>query len=82
VYTAPGVHASPKSATAHEPGCAEYTCDYGHGPLHLWTDTLTPELSAMVNSHGRTVTKLHVVAAIEHGGDMGQACRALGISGD
>lgn len=50
VWTAPGTHASPKSATAHELGCARYDTEFGHGPLHLWTDN-PPEFL-----HGRSST--------------------------
>ena len=38
IWTAPGVHASYKSATAHDVGCGQYDDAPGHCPLHVWTD--------------------------------------------
>lgn len=74
VWTAPGPHSSPKSATAHDLGCARFDTAEGWGPLKIWTDNppdgLPPE---------GAVTKLQFVAAVDHGGDDGAAIRALGI---
>lgn len=74
VWTAPGAHSSPKSATAHDLGCARFDTAEGWGPLKIWTDNppdgLPPE---------GAVTKLQFVAAVDHGGDDGAAIRALGI---
>lgn len=76
-YTAPGEHASRKSATAHESYCTEYRPQRGHGPLYVWTD-FPPE-----GLEGRkTWTKLHFVAAVDHGGDTVAAMRALGIAAE
>lgn len=76
-YTAPGEHASRKSATAHEPYCTEYKPARGHGPLYVWTD-FPPE-----GLEGRkTWTKLQFVAAVDHGGDTVAAMRALGIAAE
>jgi hypothetical protein len=82
--TAPGVHASPKSATAHEIGCQESTVDTsaGHGPLHVWTDNPPSGVAAWLDSTmTKRLTKLQYVAAARHGGDCGAAIRALGIGG-
>lgn len=75
IWTAPGEHASPKSATAHDPGCGQF--DTADGFLHLWTDNPGPELAA---SGVRTFSKIQVVAWSDHGGDMGTAMRELGMS--
>ncbi|QOV99711.1 bifunctional DNA primase/polymerase [Rhodococcus pyridinivorans] len=46
IVTAPGDHASPKSATAHEDGCTNRRVDLegASGPLHIWTDHPPVEL--------------------------------------
>ena len=38
VWTAPGAHASPKSATAHDTGCTYHRYSEVNAPLHIWTD--------------------------------------------
>lgn len=76
IWTAPGVHASPKSATAHDIGCALYDDSPGHAPLHVWTDN-PPEFLVGEN---KTLTKIQYVALRDHGGNMPAACRAEGIS--
>lgn len=75
IWTAPGVHASPKSATAHDVGCAAYDDSPGHAPLHVWTDN-PPEF---LFTGGKTFTKIQYVALRDHGGDIQLACRAEGI---
>lgn len=76
-YTAPGTHASSKSATAHEVYCDDdrYQSDEGHAPLHIWTDNVPDELVG----HGKTLSKLQFVAAYEHGGDIVAAMKAQDI---
>lgn len=76
IWTAPGVHASPKSATAHDVGCAAYDDSPGHAPLHVWTDN-PPEF---LLTGGKTFTKIQYVALRDHGGDLQLACRAEGIA--
>jgi hypothetical protein len=80
--TAPGVHASPKSATAHEVGCRETDTSSGHGPLHIWTDNPPAPLIAYITrpNGSKTMTKLQYVSWMHHGGDDGAAIRALGIT--
>jgi hypothetical protein len=83
VWTAPGDHASPKSATAHDTGCSlgRYTCE--NAPLHIWTDNPGPELEAWIASHGtKTLSRLQVVAALEYGGNVGEAMRGLQVMPD
>lgn len=75
VWTKPGGAANPKSATAHAEGCGKYDLVNGHGPLHLWTD-VPPEF---LPGGTRTFTKLQYVAHREHGGDMGEAMKALNL---
>jgi RecA-family ATPase len=77
IWTRPGDWSSPKSATAHEPGCTKFTTDQGHGPLHVWTDNPPAFLQA---SGVKTFTKLQYVAWRDHAGDSGSAMRALDLS--
>lgn len=75
-WTAPGPHGSPKSATAHDEGCAVFDTDDGHAPLHVWTDN-PPEYLA---GAPRTLTKLTYVAHRDHGGDESAAVVAMGLA--
>lgn len=80
VWTAPGSHGSPKSATAHEPGCDTYSCEVGHGPLHVWTDNPSEAVDAAVRAYSkRTLTKLHVITWTQGAGNMSRTCDELGI---
>jgi hypothetical protein len=74
MWTAPGNHDDPKSATAHEPGCTKTNTETGHGPLHIWTDN-PPEWLA----ERRNYTKLQYLAARDHGGNVAAAMRDLGL---
>lgn len=79
-WTAPGEHASPESATAHEPGCSVYVCERGHGPLHVWTDSPSDAVAAAVAAYGtRTLTMLQVLTHTEGDGQMGRTLNELGI---
>lgn len=73
-WTAPGDHANPKSATAHETGCDAYDTATG-APLHVWTDNVPDFLV----SHGRTVSKMNYLASSLHGGDVRAAMRGAGL---
>lgn len=79
VWTAPGDHASLKSATAHEPGCLIYVCERGHGPLHVWTDTPSEAIAEAVDAYGRTLTKIQVLTHTEGEGRMGRTLDDLGV---
>ena len=85
IWTAPGDHGSPKSATAHEPGCTRYDCERGHGPLYVWTDDpQSPAIeAAMAEAGGRALTKAQVAAHVRYGGSMGKlrSCEAGVIQG-
>lgn len=76
VWSAPGVHAHYKSATAHDLGCGQFDVSTGWGPLHVWTDN--PETAGIEG--GRTYTKLQYVAAREHDGSQLSAMKALGLA--
>jgi hypothetical protein len=64
-WTAPGGHASPKSATAHDEGCTRYDSEDGHAPLHVWTDN-PPDYLADACAHSRTINRLTYVAYRDH----------------
>lgn len=74
IWTAPGEHASPKSGTFHDSGCAQYDTADGFG--HVWTDNPPDGLSA---SGLKTFSKIQFVAWSDHAGDMGSAMAELGI---
>lgn len=78
-WTAPGEHASPKSATGHEPGCGCEHYDTDNPPLHIWTDT--PGLPFAQDGR-RTLSKLQAVALIDFDNDMGAAMDARGLVDD
>ncbi len=72
-WTAPGVHASTKSATAHEPGCGRMDSPDPH--LQVWTDH-----DADPFEHWRKggeasfpVSRLQAVTAIHYDNDLGAA---------
>lgn len=77
VWTAPGDHASPKSATAHEVGCALFDTEDGWGPLKIWTDHPPDGLPP-----AGAVTKLQYAAMTRFGGDVSACTRAFGIERD
>lgn len=79
IWTAPGVHASYKSATAHDVGCSQYDDAPGHCPLHVWTDN-PPDFLINPAFGDKTFTKIQYVALRDHGGNMALACRAEGIA--
>ncbi|WP_164517888.1 bifunctional DNA primase/polymerase [Mycobacterium sp. P7213] len=74
-WTAPGAHASAKSATAHEPGCGRMdTPDPG---LNIWTDHDIEPFGPVVAKHGSYVTRLRAVAATHYDNDLEAAMDAL-----
>ncbi|BBZ64506.1 bifunctional DNA primase/polymerase [Mycolicibacterium monacense] len=82
VWTAPGVHGSPKSATAHEPGCPQWT-DSPDPPLHIWTDNPGEPFVGHIARRGTaTVSKLQAVALLHYDDDMGAAMTALDLTPD
>ncbi|AYD82050.1 DNA polymerase/primase [Mycobacterium phage Saguaro] len=84
VWSAPGPHASPKSATAHDTGCAAGRYTETNAPLHLWTDHDAPPFTDHMDDPAWTPTfsKLQAVALINYGGNVGKAMDDLGITPD
>ncbi|UJQ86576.1 DNA primase/helicase [Mycobacterium phage PenguinLover67] len=84
VWTAPGLHASPKSATAHDAGCSAGRYTSVNAPLHLWTDHDAPPFTDGMDEPGWTPTfsKLQAVALISFGGNVGKAMDELGLTPD
>ena len=79
-WTAPGEHASPKSATGHESGCGEPRYDTDNPPLHIWTDNPGAPFEDYINARGSsTLSKLQAVALIDFDNDMGAAMEAHGL---
>ncbi|WP_019969765.1 AAA family ATPase [Mycobacterium sp. 141] len=78
-WTAPGLHGSPKSATAHGPGCAKWT-DSVDPPLHIWTDNPGEPWATRIAATGKpTFSKLQAVALLHFDDQVGDAMTALGI---
>lgn len=83
IWTAPGDHASPKSATAHDVECSlgRYTVE--NAPLHVWTDYPGPELEEWMAARGsKTLSRLQAAAALNYGGNVGEAMRAMELVPD
>jgi hypothetical protein len=83
IWTAPGgEHHSSKSATAHEPGCAQYDTSQGQAPIHIWTDNPPDYVQEAINSlHGnRTFSKLNYLRFRLYDGDMARTKAGLGIA--
>jgi hypothetical protein len=76
-FTRPGSPAHAKSATAHETGCTRFDTSAGHGPLHIWSDSV--ELNGATPPE-RTMTKLGYVASARYGGDTSAAMVALELA--
>jgi hypothetical protein len=83
IFTAPGPHGSPKSATAHDVGCDRYDTSPGHAPLHVWTDNPPGWLAeAITRTGGKTFTKIQYLAWRDHNGSVGAATKSAGLRGD
>src|SRR6187549_387598 len=80
IFTAPGPHGSPKSATAHEVGCDRYDTSPGHAPLHIWTDNPPDWMADAIRRTGSTTfTKLQYLAWRDHDGVMRPLFTELGF---
>lgn len=80
VWTAPGPHASPKSATAHDSGCTAGRYTEINAPLHVWTDHDRAPFDAWLAERGTaTLSKLQAVAAGYYDNELGAAMDDLGI---
>jgi len=83
VFTAPGDHSSPKSATAHDAGCnrPEFDASMGHWPIHVWTDTGPEWLQDAIRRTGhKTFTKLQWLAWRDHDGASRAVLNELGLN--
>ncbi|QFP94673.1 DNA polymerase/primase [Mycobacterium phage LilMcDreamy] len=80
VWTAPGVHSSPKSATAHDSGCTAGRYTEVNAPLHIWTDNPAEPFDEWVKTKGTaTISKLQAVSLISYGGNVGKAMDELDL---
>lgn len=83
VWTAPGVHGSPKSATAHDSGCSLGRYTEVNAPLHIWTDNPGEPFDQWVaHEKTQTISKLQAVALVDYGGNVGKAMDGLGLAPD
>lgn len=76
-WTAPGTHASAKSATAHEPGCTFNDSADPH--LHVWTDHDAEPFEHWRDGGDASfpVSRLQAVASIHYDNDLGAAMTDL-----
>lgn len=80
VWTAPGDHGSPKSATTHDTGCSLGRYTEVNAPMHIWTDNPGEDFEAWIASSGsKTLSKLQAVAVTTYKGDVGTACAEIGV---
>ena len=80
VWTAPGLHASTKSATAHDSGCALGRYTETNAPLHIWTDHPGAPFDRYVSAtESHTISKLQAVTYADYDGDVGEAMDQLGL---
>lgn len=84
VWTAPGEHSSPKSATAHDAGCGLGRYTETNAPLHFWTDNPGEPFASYIAESGgsTTMSKLQAVAWSDYEGSVGAAMDALGLGDD
>lgn len=83
VWTGPGNHHSPKSATTHEGGCSAGRYTSRNAPMHVWTDNPDAPFDAWIaEHHTKTISKLQAVALIHFDGSIGKAMDALELTPD
>lgn len=83
VWTAPGLHASPKSATAHDPGCSLGRYTEVNCPLHIWTDNPGEPFDRwLAEEKTPTLSKLQAVALADYDNNIGKAMDQLGLAPD
>lgn len=81
IFTAPGQHGSPKSATAHEVGCDRYDTSPGHAPLHVWTDNPPGWMADAIRARGtKTFTRIQYLAWRDHDGQSAPLLVELGFN--
>lgn len=80
IWTAPGEHGSPKSATTHDTGCELGRYSEENAPMHIWTDNPGEEFEAWMQQSGsKTLTKLQTLAITTYKGKLSKAMDALGL---
>lgn len=80
VWTAPGEHSSPKSATTHDPGCSLGRYTETNAPMKIWTDNPGEPFSGYIEESGHTtMSKLQAVAWSSYEGSQSAAMDALGL---
>lgn len=85
-WTAPGDHASPKSATAHDTGCSAGLYTETNAPLKFWTDHDREPFEAWIaervdlGKNPEIMTKLHAITAGFYDNDRRAAMDALGLT--
>jgi hypothetical protein len=78
VWTAPGNHSSPKSATTHDAGCGLGRYTETNAPMKIWTDNPGEPFSTYVEETGSTtMSKLQAVSYSDYEGNIGKAMDAL-----
>lgn len=83
IWTAPGEHANPKSATTHDPGCSLGRYTETNAPMHIWSDhDIEPFGEYVAASGSNTLSKLQAVAYATYEGDIGKALDGLEIAAD
>lgn len=83
VWTGPGNHSSPKTATCHGGGCTAGRYTERNAPMHFWTDNPDPPFDAWLAEHQtKTISKLQAVALLHFGGSVGKAMDELGLTPD
>lgn len=82
IWTRPGNPANTKSATVHGDACSDARYDPESPAIHVWSDNVEGGLADWIAGHGKTLSRLQFVAAVDHGGDIKAAMDALGIQAE
>lgn len=82
IWTRPGNPPNKKSATVHGDGCSDGRFDPDAPAIHIWSDNVEGGLAAWTQTHGKTLSRLQFVAAVDHNGDISAAMAALGIKAE
>lgn len=80
IWGRPGGRSSDKSATAHEPGCANSRYNSDDPPIHFWTSQPGDAILAMlhdVGSGATTLSKLQLYAALKFDRNISKALRSM-----
>lgn len=82
IWTRPGQPANKKSATVHGVGCSDGRFDPDAPAIHVWSDNVDGGLAAWIGTHGKTLSKLQFIAAVDYAGSISEAMAGLGISAE